>query len=168
MTLQTYTDNLSTDQQYKLAIRLTKLTLSIWEKYADQHELKYTDTVVGMHHNVPRQLLKDSIAAVEKYLLTNIFVRLFNNRGKLLDLHDQFTDPIVALQDCDWELPNEVNKTFYSVYNLLETVIGKSQTVFGDSTIYVSINQAIDALESSKALTKDQIKKILYDIKNGL
>jgi hypothetical protein len=79
----------------------------------------------------------------------------------------QFDDPIIALQDTDWELPNEVQKTFYAVYNLIDTLMGKKKTVFEESSIYVSINQAIDALETSKTLTFDEINKILIDIKNG-
>ena len=72
------------------------------------------------------------------------------------------------MQDCDWELPDEVFKTFYSVHNLLDSLVGKKQTVFGESTIYVSINQAIDAIEKSKTLTLEEINAILEEIKNGL
>ncbi|HEV7424358.1 MAG TPA: hypothetical protein VGO21_04175, partial [Candidatus Paceibacterota bacterium] len=82
------------------------------------------------------------------------------------EIRRQFDDPIVALQDTDWQLPDEVQKTFYAVYNLIDTLLVKEKTVFDESTIYVSINQAADALETSKTLTFYDINQILDDIKN--
>jgi hypothetical protein len=83
-------------------------------------------------------------------------------------LSRQFSDPILALQDLDWELPYEVERTFYAVHNLLDSVLGKEKTVFNGTTIYVTINQAIDAIESSKLLSETEIKEMLYENKNGL
>lgn len=77
----------------------------------------------------------------------------------------QFRDPIVALQDLDWELPNEVERTFYAVHNLLDSLLGKEKTVVNEATIYVTINQAIEALESSNLLTEKEIREILYENK---
>ncbi len=168
MTLQKHTDSLTKDKQFELAIKLTKLTIPIWDNYANKNELSYRDTVVGMHHTVDKKLLLNTINAVEEYLNLNKLKKLFDGKNKLLQLSKQFDDPIVALQDSDWELPDEVLKTFYSVHNLLDTVVGKEQTVFGEPTIYVSINQAIDAIEKSKTLTVEEINVILDEIKNGL
>jgi len=168
MTLQKYTDSLPKEKQFNLAIRFAKLTLPIWDNYADKNDLSYRDTVVGMQHSVDRKLLLTTINAVEEYLNSNKLKKIFNGKGKLLELSRQFNDPIVALQDCDWELPDEVLKTFYSVHNLLDTLVEKEQTVFGESTIYVSINQAVDAIEKSKTLTFEEINEILNEIKNGL
>ena len=167
MTLQEYTHNLPEDRQFKLAVKLTKLALPIWDNYADKNDLTYRDTVVGMHHSVDRKLLLNTINAIEEYLNLNRLKKLFDGKSKLLELSGQFDDPVVALQDMDWELPDEVLKTFYSVHNMLDTLVGKEQTVFGDSTIYVSINQAIDALETSKSLSSAEIKMILAEIKSS-
>ena len=163
MTLEEHIENLQKDMQFDIAIRLTKLSLPIWDKYADKNELTYRDTVVGLHHSVDRALLKNTIDAVEKYISTNMINKVIIKNTDLLSLSRQFSDPIVALQDIDWELPNEVEKTFYAVHNLLDAALGKEMTAFNESTIYVTINQAIDALNNSKTLTEEEIRKVLYD-----
>ena len=163
MTLEEHIENLPKDKQFDIAIRLTKLSLPIWDKYADKNELTYRDTVVGLHHSVDRALLKNTIDAVEKYISTNMISKVVIKNTDLLSLSRQFSDPIVALQDIDWELPNEVEKTFYAVHNLLDAALGKEMTTFNESTIYVTINQAIDALDSSKTMTEEEIRKVLYD-----
>ena len=168
MTLEEHIDNLPKDKQFDIAIRLTRLALPIWDKYAKKNELTYRDTVVGLQHSVNRTLLKNTIDAVEKYISTNIIGKAIMKNTALISLSRQFSDPIVALQDLDWELPNEIERTFYSVHNLLDSALGKEKTVFNETTIYVTINQAIDALSSSKLMTEAEIREILYDNKNGL
>ena len=167
MTLQEYTESLSSQQQLKLAVRLAKLALPIWSKYANENDLAYRDSVVGLTHSVDKKILQDTIESIEEYLSSNKFKKILNGKRKLMSIRSQFDDPIVALQDLDWELPDPIQKTFYSVYNLIDSLLGETQTAFGDSTIYVSINQAVDALDSSKILTSDDIKKIISDSTNG-
>lgn len=167
MTLEEHIDNLPKDKQFDIAIRLTRLALPIWDKYADKNELTYRDTVVGLNHSVDRRLLKDTIDAVEKFVSTNMINKIIVKNIDLLPFDRLFSDPIVALQDTDWELPYEVERTFYAVHNLLDTALGKEKTVFNETTIYVTINQAIDALDNSKTITQDEIRNILYENKNG-
>jgi hypothetical protein len=161
LTLQKYTDNLPKDKQFDLAIRLTKLALPIWDNYANKNALTYRDTVVGLIHSVDRHLLSNTIDTVEEHLHLN------KSDNKLSNIRRQYDDPVVALQDTDWELPDEVQATFYSVYNLLDACLGKVRTTFEELTIYVSINQAADALMKSKMMTVDEINNILDDIQNG-
>ena len=157
MTLQEHITALASDKQFSLAISLTKLAVPIWENYVIGNELVYRDTVVGLIHKVDKSLLTKTITAVEEYL------RSKKSKQLLFNLRTQYDDPIVALQDMDWDLPGEVQKTFYSVFNLLEACLGETETILGELTIYVSINQAIDALETSKTLTFEEIRVLLYD-----
>lgn len=163
MTLEEYIDNLSIDKQFDIAIRLTKLALPIWDKYAEKNELTYRDTVAGLQHSVDRAILKNTIYAVEKYISTNFINKVIIKNIDLLSLSSQFSDPIIALQDLDWELPDEIEKTFYAVHNLLDSALGKEKTAFNETTIYVTINQVIVALDSSKTITQEEIRKILYE-----
>jgi len=167
MSLQKYTGSLPEDKQFKVAIRLARLALSIWQNYADKNTLTYRDTVVGLTHVVDRDLLKNTIDEVEAFLNKNEIKRRIGGKSKLLELRKEFDDPIIALQDNDWELPNEVQKTFYAVYNLIDTLLGKKKTAFNELTIYVSINQLAEALETSDTLTFDEIHIILDGIQNG-
>jgi hypothetical protein len=167
MTLQQYTDSLPKKKQIELALRLVRLALPIWEKYSNENDLSYRDSVVGMNHRVDQKLLQDCTNRVEEYLQFSMFKKIMSGKTRLQALRKQFDDPIIALQDADWELPDEVLKTFYSVYNLIDTVVGEEKTTFADSTISVSINQAADAIETSKSLTSDQINAILNEFSNG-
>lgn len=168
MTLEEHIDNLPKDKRFDIAIRLTRLTLAIWNNYADKNELTYRDTVVGLLHSVDRTLLKNTIDSVEKYILTNRINKAIIKNFDLIPFSKHFSDPIIAVQDSDWELPYEVERTFYAVHNLLVSALGKEKSVFNETTIYVTINQAIDALSSSKLMTEKEIREILYNNKNGL
>lgn len=158
MNLEEYINSLPQKQQYQLAIRFIEFTLPIWEKYAQQEgSCLYMDSIVGMEHLVDKALLQDTTQRV-KYLLDNPHS---STDSTLSNLYNQFSDPIVALQDWDWELPNDVQKTFYAVYNLVEAFIGQERSVFNELTIYVSINQAIDAILTAKIMNWDEINQIL-------
>ena len=132
MTLQKYTNSLSKDRQFEVAIRLTKLTLPIWNNYVNTNPLTYRDTVVGLTHTVDKEILKDTIDAVEGYLNSTKIKKIIGGTSELKKIRRQFDDPIVALQDLDWELPYEVQTTFYAVYNLIDTLLGKEKTVFAE------------------------------------
>jgi len=166
MTVQEFIDSLPKEEQFQVAIHLAKKCLLIWNHYARESQLSYRDSVVGLSHTVDQQLLQNTIEMVEEYLRLNDSAKLLDGKKKLLEIRGRFEDPTVALQDTDWELPDQVQKVFYAVYNLIEAALGKDRTVFGELTIYVSINQAVDALESSNTLTIDQIKSILQETKN--
>jgi hypothetical protein len=168
MTLEQHIESLSKDRQFEIAICLIRLALPIWDKYADNYELTYRDSVVGLNHSVDKNLLKNTVDAVEKYNSTNKIYKAIVKHLELSSLSKKFSDPILALQDLDWELPNEVEKTFYSVHNLLDAALGKEKTAFNETTIYVAINQAIDALDTSKSLTEEETRKILYGNKSEI
>lgn len=159
MTLQKYIESLPEKTQIILAIKLIKLALPLWENYAYKNDLFYRDTVVGLPHSVDKKLLETTIDTIEKYQESNKLKKTSTGKGELLRLRSLFDDPVVALQDNDWDLPDEIRLIFYSVYNLIDTFLGNDQ-----SSMYVSINQSVDALETSKVLTSDEIRKMLYEI----
>jgi hypothetical protein len=161
MGLQEYIDSLPKDKQFNLAIMLAKLMLPIWEEYAERNTTTYKDTVVGLTHSVNKNLLRSTVCSIEKYIAANPLLKTIIKNTQLKILKSEFGDPIVALKDFDWELPYEVQTAFYSAHNLLDAALGKERTVFDEPTIYVAINQAIDALESSKSLTMDEIRALL-------
>ena len=155
MTLQEFCDSLPEKKQIELALRFVKIALPIWEEFAKKSKLKYIDSVVGLSHKVDSELLKRTIQKIE------------NNAdiSELKNIYDEFTDPIVSLQDSDWELPRKVELTFYSVHNLLSGLTQEGNTVFNESYFYVSVNQAIDAITKAKILTRDKIKSIIDEFR---
>jgi hypothetical protein len=157
VSLQKYIEGLSKENQFRLAIKLARLTLPIWNKFAAKSDLTYRDSVAGLNHAVDKNLLKEAIESIEKYLNNNIS----DFSEKETNLYKKFIDPIIALQDDDWDLPDEVLKTFYAVYILIEAIIDKEKPAFGNSALYVSINHSIDALVYSKTLSTVEINSIL-------
>lgn len=163
MSLDKFMGSLPKARRFDLAIRLSKLALPLWDEYAAANELNYSDTVVGMFHEVDPLLLKRTIDTVDEHYHSENPNNPAEFIRKLAILQKEFEDPIVALQDDDWQLPDPVRKTFYAVHNLAEALAGNEKTVFGESTIYVSVNQSADALLSSKTKTADEINKILLE-----
>ena len=148
MSLQNQLAALPLDQQIRVALHFARLALPIWEKYAaTPSQLEYVDSVVGMSHVVDPELLRKSLTAVEHEALPE----------KINALHKLFLDPVVSLQDWDWELPYAVERIFYAVYNLLKAVMGEEKSMLGESLTYVSVNQAVDALLKAKVLDREGI-----------
>lgn len=162
MTLEEYISQLPKHIQFAHAIRFSRLVLPLWDNYAKTNALTYRDSVVGLDHRVASGLLKNTVDAVENYLSSNRMGKVILKRTVLVPLSEQFTDPMVALQDLDWDLPNEIEKTFYAIHNLLNSALGKEKTAFNKATLYVSINQAIDALTIARALSEAEIRQLLY------
>ena len=156
MSLQGYIENLPKKKRIVLAIKFAKLGIPIWERYAKDNDLTYRDTVVGLTHSVEVSLLQRSISSVEKYLGSNEMKRFFNGKRNIIKLRREFDEPIVALQDFDWTLPDEIQLVFYAVYNLLDAFLLNNK-----SSAYTSINQSIEVLEKSQILSVDDIRKIL-------
>ena len=162
MTLKELISTLEESSQYDLALTLTNKTLPIWDSYAKTNKLEYVDTVVGMHHKVEKDILSRTLSTIKQELLNPK-----TQHRKIEQLREEFSDPIVAMQDLDWELPPPVELTFYATRNLLDKINGEEMTVFDEPQIYVVINQAIDALSQSKVMSDTEIKDLLKKYKNG-
>ncbi len=156
MDLKELVASLEQRNQYALAIDLIERTLPIWDDYASHFKLEYTDSVVGMHHIVKSDLLKRTL----KLTKTKHYVPSYS-LSEIKLLLEEFSDPIVSIQDCDWDLPYAVEKTFFAFNNLLDYMAGKVTTVFDEPTIYIVINQSIDALVSANLFSYEEINEIL-------
>ena len=163
MDLKTHIAGLSDREQVGLGVKFARLALPIWEEYASQHSLEYIDSVVGMFHQVEADLLARSLDAIEKHLEEGEMPDV--RAGELETIRGcrkEFLDPVVSLQDDDWELPYAVERAFYSVYNLLRKVLGEMDSLFGEPLTYVIVNQAVDALLKSKRMNREEIRQILF------
>ncbi len=156
MALDEIVANLSRQHQLELAILFVEKTQGIWEAYTVSGTLDYTDTVVGMYHVVKPDLLSRSLE-----IFRNEQKNPGTNAPAVKALLDEFADPIVAMQDDDWEMPDEVEKTFYATYNLLKKLDGEETTVFNESTIYLVMNQAIDALLTSGVMSLEEVNNLV-------
>jgi hypothetical protein len=166
MSLREYCNLLPEKRKKELAIKLIKTALPVWEKFCEKGKLTYRDSTVWMKHNVDKNLLQDAIKEAEN--IPENFDELKTNGfgGRIKNLYDDFTDPITAIHDEDWKLPESAEKIFFSVYNLLTAIIFKDENDTGESNYYISINQAIDVIDSEKLLSEEEIKLILEEFRN--
>lgn len=156
MSLKTHIAALPENHQLQLALRFARLALPIWSRYTVGNKLEYTDTVVGLEHKVDPELLARSLNAVESWMADPQ-----GEAPNLATLHKEFADPVVSLQDGDWELPYSVERTFYAVYNLLEKLNGREKSLQGEPFSFVIVNQATDALFTTKTMTDVQFREYL-------
>ncbi len=158
MTLEEYCKTLDETRLINLAVDLCETAIPIWETYCAENKTEYIDTVVGMHHTVRKELLADTLQIIKTLLAPHDAEAESNKISTLLE---EFVDPIISLQDMDWDLPEEVKLTFYSVYNLASGRFDKI-TLFDEATLYVAVNQAIDAIQTAGLLSLDEIKRKVY------
>jgi hypothetical protein len=156
MDLKEYCHSITTEKLFGLAIKVCEAALPIWWEYSANNELTYRDTVVGLRHEVDSNLLQNSVS----FCKGEIFESAAGN-PILIKLLEKFSDPIVALQDSDWELPYPVERVFYAVYNLLDGL--RNRVSYENELVhYVSVNQAVDAPTEGGLMSFEEIKEIIY------
>lgn len=155
MNLNEIVTNLDEQTQYKIALIFTQKAVVIWNNYVNGKNMEYIDSVVGVNHTVDSSILDNTLQVIKSELKTPNSQT--ENIRKLLE---EYSEPITALQDLDWELPNEVRLTFYSIKNLLTKISGQNTSNFNKPLLYVAINQAIDAIYTAKIMTIDEVKNI--------
>jgi hypothetical protein len=163
MTLKEFISALDSTMQFDLAITLIGAAMPAWENYTKTKELKYKDSVVGLHHRVEKDIISRTLKTVRMELSEPGIHKI-----EIEKLMKEFSDPIVAMQDGDWELPYEPERIFYSAYNLLKEIEGEEVSVLDEPRIYVAINQAMDAALSAKLMTDDSVQQLLQKFKTSI
>tara|TARA_R110001592_G_scaffold237306_9_gene496311 strand:+ start:10256 stop:10744 length:489 start_codon:yes stop_codon:yes gene_type:complete len=155
MTLLEFIESLNERKQYDLALEFCDRTLAIWNEYANSHALEYTDTVVGTKHTVKSDILTRALMVVKNELDVPK-----SQTHEIVLIRQELSDPIVALQDLDWELPKPVEMSFYAIRNLIDRIDGQETTVFNEPQLFVVVNQAIEALMLINAINETEISEI--------
>jgi hypothetical protein len=107
--------------------------LRVWKAWADAHEPRYTDGVVGMRHVVDVELPGRALAEVRA-------------RKQSPSTTKEYLEPITAMQDDDLEMPDPIEYAYYAIYNLHRLIFEPDS----DITAALVLNQAISAaLETS-------------------
>lgn len=88
--------------------------LEVWDRYARDGAVTYTDSIVGMHHVVDMALPGRAIAAIDRKLAGDVV------DGK--PIWAAYAEPISALQDDDLDLPTPIAQAYYAIYNLFGAV----------------------------------------------
>ena len=120
---------LSAECKKAVQIDLCKQALSIWNSFCDEKDrsLKYIETVCGTEQVVDVSLPS---AAVEAVLEGSDSARV----------ESRYKEPIVAMQDDDLILPDNIELGYYSIYNLFRRYISS-----GCEDDWLIANQALSA-----------------------
>lgn len=162
MSLHEFCAALSKRKKIECCIVLIELAIPIWDDFAKNNELHYVDSVVAMEHEISHDILNKAIQAVKRYYKKPLILRAYY-KADILNSIEEFSEPITAMQDLDWELPPPVERLFYSVYNIVDFFNDKRKNVADSACI--SMNQSIEALLSSGTKTVEDIKAILDSYK---
>lgn len=147
MTLEHRVEALPDARRLAVALQLLHRALPLWDGHTQGQAVRYRDSVVGMEHRIAPDLLARTIDMVDRHRRAPWFLQWLSLRIGLMRLAAEFDDPLVSLQDLDMEWPEPVKLTFYAAHNLLEHLIKGGRTYNGHLLVYVSISQAVDALE---------------------
>ena len=161
MSLQDFYSLLPEKKQYELSIKLLQISIPIWNDFSNKKtNLEYVDTVVGMEHKVAKDIIQRTLDVALKEIS-----KPKSKTIEITNLKNEYRDPIVSLQDWDWEIPESVQLIFYSANNLIESLSGKKETFNGETMIYISANQSIDAITREKIKTFSEINSFLKENK---
>ncbi len=106
--------------------------LVAWMMYAVQKKPRYVDGVVGLTHVVDVDLPTRALDEVrDRHDLPVVAPTIL-----------AWVEPIVALQDGDFQLPKRVEYAFYAIYNLHRLVFEPSDAL----TPFLVLSQAISAV----------------------
>jgi hypothetical protein len=166
-TLEELMQGLPIRRQLEAAVHFAALGLPIWEEFAAQDALTYIDGVVGVQHTISATLPARVHAIAQRHLAGDPSLDSEEGQATLKVLKHEFIEPIVALQDDDWDLPEPVKLIFYAHSNLLEHLSGAVESVFGESLLYVTVNQAVDGIEKSGKMTMAQLREVLRPFSGG-
>lgn len=177
--LDKYCNSLSDDAQLKIALRLGKLTLPVWNNYFEKNpqEIEKINALIEPSNKVKGGANKIDIKfparALEK------IERSYKNAKNIDALpipnmkNDGTLSPLLAtsmqpLTNPKWDesLPYSIRLVFTLVWNIVTWILFKRNNNENETHIYVAINQAADVLMRENILSIPQINAILSEYKN--
>ena len=167
MDLPEFIDSLNEKNQIKLATELIEIGVPTWDKYVSKTPIEYTDSAVGMEHKIDNKLISKVLKLAIKINDRPKIISKLIYRNRLQKLYNEIREPIVALQDDDFEIPLKVELILLSAYNLIEFLNGKKISFTKENVIYISINQSIDSITQSGILNFDDTREIMNKYKNA-
>ena len=132
---------LSASKKKELHLIVCQHSLDVWNQFWPNVSLLYTDSVVGMCHEVDCELPSEAFYAV----------KLGNYKQSIVD---RYMEPITAMQDWDLEFPSSMKFAYYSIYNLYQKYGNKREV-----DDWLIINQALSSCEDLE--TSDLAKTIV-------
>lgn len=177
--LDEFLQTLSNEAQLKIALRLSRLALPIWQKYfaVNPGKLAEVNTLVtdsnrvaGAYKEIGLDFPGKALAELEKAYEA---ARGRSERpASVMKEHVPLT-PILytflgPLTNHRWDntLPSSVHLVFTAVWNIFTWLLYRERNDAGETHIYVAVNQAADALNREAIMSFDEINAILMEYKD--
>lgn len=177
--LDEYCDTLSDPALLEIALRLTELSLPVWNNHFSSHpeEEKKLARVMNEAARVPgARTLDTHFPETALSMIAKCYAdsktgpsSLERLRGNLEFAHLLCTS-MQPLTNQRWDdaFPRSVRLVFTSVWNILSWLVYTQYSSSDENHIYVAINQAADALLSEGLFSVEQINAILAEYKNRI
>ena len=112
---------------------MCEFALEAWTSYARNHApLRYTDSVVGMRHEVDVGLPADALRSARA-------------GADLADVEGRYGEPIAAMQDDNLKFPDAVEFAYYAIYNCF-----RKHACGEDVDSWLIVNQALSSSDDKE------------------
>lgn len=177
--LDSYCASLSDEAQLKIALRLGRLAIPVWNNhFANTPEAiqKVNELISDANRlnggaDVETQFPERAVTKIERSLAAakekspDRPIPLMKSDATLSPLLATCMQPLTN-QQWDNTLPQSVRLVFTSVFNILIWILYRRRTKDKETHIYVAINQAADVLLREKLMTTEEINKLLNEYIN--
>jgi hypothetical protein len=128
---------LTPDRQRQVALLLCEQALQVWTAYVAEHApIRYSDSVVGMRHEVDVRLPYDALYCAQV-------------GADVYGAEKRYLEPIAAMQDDDLEFPATVRLAYYAIYNCFR------KYACGDELdAWLVVNQARGSIDDQEGLSQ--------------
>lgn len=120
---------LPSDAKRRVHLDLCRHALAVWEEHIRRRafDMSYVERVCGTRQGVDLDLPSEAMHAVA-------------SREARPEIAERYLEPITALQDGDFELPEAVQLAYYAIYNLFEKYAAGAEV-----DDWLIVNQALSA-----------------------
>ncbi len=120
------------EQRRLVILHLAKRSLQTWkQQFPEGTDLQYAESITGSMQTVELNLPEDAINEIE-------------NSDFDACVEERYQEPIVALHDMDWALPEQAELAYYGIYNAHRLL--KQQATVEEKLV---LNQLLSALPES-------------------
>lgn len=166
--LDEFCQSLTDAAQVELAIRCARISLPIWEGYhlAEPGKLGAINAFIlpenrvrGGAHGLAADMLSRALKELEAVRSEGSDPK----KNRAINFYLATFLEVLTLKNWDELLPGSVRLAFTSVFNILAFLLLRRKNEAGETLIYLSINQSLDAVMREKILSQAEIETILLE-----
>jgi len=174
--LDEYCNSLSDKAQLKIALRLGKIALPVWENYFTNNPdvmdavndlIKEDNRIKGGAAKIDIELPRRALEKIEGSLKNSDSPKVPSMKSDAL-LQPLLATMMQPLTNPQWDdiLPYSIKLVFTMVWNILTWILMRRKTDADETHIYIAINQGADILMSEKIYGTPEIEELLIEYKD--